>query len=270
MDHEVRDFGKDVVERSFSVPVVVDFWAEWCGPCKMLGPVLERLEGQSGGKWILAKVDTDRNEELAVRYGVRGIPNVKLFVDGKVANEFTGAMPERMVVQWLEKALPDQNRKELEHAEEPLLQGKSSDARQLLEGIISRVPDSERARVLLATILVWQDRSRAMDLVRSIEEHSPDFPLVDAIRTFDGLVQKMEHPEQLPQDAVKATYLAAIYDMNTRQFDAALNKFIDVIRTNRSYDDDGARKACIAIFKLLGEENEVTKRHRRDFSSALH
>src|SRR5512146_24625 len=131
MNHEVRDFEKDVIERSFTVPVVVDFWAEWCGPCKMLGPILERLESQSGGKWVLAKVDTDHNEDLAIRYGVRGIPNVKLFVEGKVANEFTGALPERMVVQWLEKALPDQGRKELERAELLIHQGQGEEARRL-------------------------------------------------------------------------------------------------------------------------------------------
>jgi putative thioredoxin len=270
MNHEVGDFAKDVIERSFTVPVVVDFWAEWCGPCKMLGPILERLEAQSAGKWVLAKVDTDNNQDLAVRYGVRGIPNVKLFVDGKVANEFTGALPERMVVQWLEKSLPDQSRKEIQQAEELVQQGKTLEAQGLLQGIIARTPDKEHARALLATILVWQDRSMAMDLVRAIEEHSPDFPLADAVRTFDGLVRKMEHPEVLAQDAVKGTYLAAIFDLNAKQFDSAIDKFIDVIRANRSYDNDGARKACIAIFKLLGEENDVTKRHRRDFSSALH
>jgi len=80
----------------------------------------------------------------------------------------------------------------------------------------------------------------------------------------------MDHPELLPQDSVKTTYLAAIYDMRSKQLDAALDKFIDVIRLNRYYDNDGARRACLAIFKLLGEENDVTKRHRRDFSSALH
>lgn len=270
MNHEVHDFPKDVIERSFTVPVVVDFWAEWCGPCKMLGPILERLEGQSGGRWTLAKVDTDRNQDLAVRYGVRGIPNVKLFVDGKVASEFTGALPEHKVVQWLEKALPDQNRKDLEKAEELIQQGKEQEARPMLEDLVVRVPGNERARALLATTLVWQDRSRAAELVGNIEEHSAQYALADAVRTVDGLVRKMEHPETLPQEAVKTTYLAAIYDMKALQFDSALDKFIDVIRLNRYYDGDGARKACIAIFKLLGEENEVTKRHRRDFSSALH
>jgi putative thioredoxin len=175
-----------------------------------------------------------------------------------------------MVVQWLEKALPDRNRKELEKAEQLLQQGNSVEAQRVLEGIVGQTPANEQARALLAAAVVWQDRLRAVDLVRGIEEHSAYHPLADAIRTFDGLVRTMEHPEALPQDPVKTTYLAAIFDMHARQFDSALNKFIDVIRMNRFYDQDGARKACIAIFKLLGEENDVTKRHRRDFSSALH
>lgn len=252
------------------MPVIVDFWAEWCGPCKMLGPILERLETQNGGRWVLAKVDTDKNQDLAMRYGVRGIPNVKLFVDGKVANEFTGALPERMVIQWLEKALPDKNRKELGEAEQLIQQGKQQQARPLLEGVLQRDPGNEQARVLLASTLLWHDRSRAVDLVRDVEEHAAYFPIGEAVRTFDALVGKMEHPETLPDDPVKTTYLAAIFEMKSQQFDSALDKFIDVIRMNRNYDDDGARKACLAIFRLLGEEHEVTRRHRRDFSSALH
>jgi putative thioredoxin len=269
-NHEVSDFAREVIERSHTVPVLVDFWAEWCGPCKMLGPILERLADHSDGKWVLAKVDTDRYQDLAARYGVRGIPNVKLFIDGEVADEFTGALPERMVIQWLEKALPDQNRKEIESAEQLLQQGRSAEAQRLLESIVGRAPSNEQARALLAGITVWQDRSRAVDLVGGIEEHSPYFTMADAVRTFDRLVGKMERPEDLPQDAVKTAYLAAIFEMRAKQLDSALDKFIDVIRANRYYDDDGARKACIAIFRLLGEEHEVTKRHRRDFSSALH
>ncbi|MBP1649571.1 MAG: thioredoxin, partial [Bacteroidetes bacterium] len=144
------------------------------------------------------------------------------------------------------------------------------EAQQLLETVLSRTPANEQGRALLAAILIWQDRLRAVDLVRNIQEHSTHYSLADAIRTFDELVGKMDHPELLPQDSVKTTYLAAIYDMRSKQLDAALDKFIDVIRLNRYYDNDGARRACLAIFKLLGEENDVTKRHRRDFSSALH
>ncbi len=89
---EVTNFQNDVIEKSFDKPVLVDFWAEWCAPCRMIGPILEKLADENKDSWELAKVDTDKNQEVAMKYGVRGIPNVKLFRNGEVINEFTGAL----------------------------------------------------------------------------------------------------------------------------------------------------------------------------------
>lgn len=270
MNHEITNFQADVIERSHTVPVLVDFWAEWCGPCKVLGPILERLASKNGDRWVLAKVDTDKNQDLAAQYGIRGIPNVKLFVDGKVANEFTGALPEPSVVQWLKKALPDRFRKDIEQAQKLLQQGKTADAHSLLEGIIRQDPGHEHARVLLGESLVSTDPDRATELVAGIEEHSEHFLMVDAIRTFSALANKLLHPDKLPDDPAKTGYLAALKELAAFRYDAAMEKFIEVIRTNRYYDDDGARKACIAIFRILGDEHEVTQKRRREFSSALY
>jgi putative thioredoxin len=98
-------FQKEVLDKSREKPVVVDFWAPWCGPCRILGPTLEKLARQNKGKWRLVKINSDRQPELARRYGVRGIPAVKLFVDGDVVDEFVGALPEHQVKAWLEKAI---------------------------------------------------------------------------------------------------------------------------------------------------------------------
>src|SRR6056297_2298526 len=107
MSFELNDFQKDVVEACRVKPVVIDFWAPWCGPCKQLGPVIEKLAGEAKGRWKLVKVNTDRHPELATQFNVRGIPSVKMVYEGEIIAEFTGAQPEKMIRNWLNENLPD-------------------------------------------------------------------------------------------------------------------------------------------------------------------
>lgn len=266
MQYEVKDFQKEVIERSSRIPVLVDFWAEWCGPCKILGPVLERVAAEANGGWQLAKVNTEELPDIAAQYNIRSIPNVKLFVDGKVETEFVGALPEPMVKQWLQKNIPSRHRKEIGKAEELLAAGDSAGARRLLETVVQHEPDNHKARTLLARLLIFTDRDKALALVEGIEEDSEHFDIAEAVRTFAGLSGRTD----LPDDAVKQQYLSAIQKLASSDFAGALEGFIGVIRMNRYYDDDGSRKACIAIFKILGEEHEITQKYRREFSRALY
>jgi putative thioredoxin len=194
---------------------------------------------------------------------------VKLFVDGKVVNEFTGALPERMVRQWLNASLPDPFRTELEKARSLLELGEAGQGVAVLESVLLQDREHEEARVLLAKQILPKDAVRAAELTSGIEQDSRQFPLADAIRIVRGLREKRGNPGGLPDGAARAAYLAALEHMASGDYDAALAGFIDVIRTDRHYDDDGARKACVAIFTLLGEENATTRKHRRNFSGAL-
>jgi putative thioredoxin len=270
MNHEVKDFQKEVIQRSSSVPVLVDFWAEWCGPCKILGPVLEKLAERHSNEWELKKLNTEEFPDIASQYDIRSIPNVKLFSEGSVINEFVGALPESTIEQWLRAALPDKYQHQLGEAERMVRGRRYDDARDLIEPILKEVPEHERARSLLALACLFSDRKRAVDLVAHIDESSKYAEIGETIRTFDTLISKLDDPSTLPQAAAKTSYLAAIKDLSVGLFDVALEKFIRCIREDRYYDDDGSRKACIAIFKYLGDESEIVIKHRREFGSALY
>jgi len=270
MNNEINDFTTDVIERSCKIPVLVDFWAEWCDPCRVLGPVLERLAEQAKDRWILAKLNTELHSDIAAQYGVQGIPAVKLFVDGEIVGEFVGAMPEEMIVQWLRKVLPSKHREQIKQAQQLLAEQKIRQAQKLLQKVIKAEPENHQATVLLARTYMYSDLQKALELVGDIRADSEYFDLAEALRTFGTLFQVSSQPEKLSENLVKEQYLTAIDRLRAGNFGGALEEFIEVIRHNRSYDDDGARKACIAIFKVLSEDHEITKKYRKEFSSALY
>jgi putative thioredoxin len=269
MAHDVKDFQKEVLERSQEVPVLVDFWAEWCGPCRVLSPVLERLAAKSNGKWLLAKVNTEELPKPAAEYRVQSIPNVKLFFEGKVVAEFVGALPEYLVKQWLKENVPSRHQKELRLARELIDSKKTSAAVGLLEKILADESDNQEAKVLLATVHLLENPAKSASLIGEVDD--PRYSdTAEAFSTIVRLLGLIDHPENLSESETKKTYLDAIFFLKRAEFEKALEKFIDVIRADRYYDDDGARKACVAIFKYLGEEDPITQKYRREFSSALY
>lgn len=265
---EATNFQRDVIEKSFDKPVLVDFWAEWCAPCKMIGPILEKLAEENKDNWELVKVDTDKNQEFATKYGVRGIPNVKLFRNGEVINEFTGALPEPAIKEWLKKSIPSKFADQIEHAKIILNNGDVETAKAILEDIHKGDMNNSEVKVLLAKILLFDDIKETKRLIQNIDGNLENIELAEAITTLAELLQRDQI--SFTNSEVREKYLVAIDNIRKKNFDSALTKFIAIIREDRNYDDDGARKACIAIFKVLGEDNEITLRHRRDFGSALY
>lgn len=269
MSYEVKNFEQDVIERSYNIPVLVDFWAEWCAPCRMLGPVLERLAEKYKEQWSLAKLNTEAYPEIASQYGIQGIPNVKLFVDGQAVDEFVGALPEEMIEQWLRKAMPSKYRGQINKAQHLLEQGKTRKAQKLLKKVIEEESGNLQARVVLALTYLYSDHHQALEIIENIGEGTDFDEMAGAIRTFGRLFELRERSERLPDSLVKEQYLTAIRKLRNEDYEGALEEFLAVIRRNRYYDDDGSRKACIAIFKFLGEDLEITQKYRRELSSAL-
>ncbi|NTW57327.1 MAG: thioredoxin [Chlorobiaceae bacterium] len=261
------DFQRDVLERSREIPVIVDFWAAWCGPCRVLGPVLEKLAEKHNGKWELVKINTEEHADIAKQYRIQSIPCVKLFVDGEVLDEFMGALPEYLLEEWLKKKIPSPYEKDVAAASGFMLQGEPSKARTLLEGVVHREPGNMKALSLLARLELFVDPTEALKLCAQLEHEPEHADVAVSVSTLGRLL--LLDTGLLPDDAVRERYLDAIENLKEQNLDDALEKFIGVLRENRRYDDDGSRKACIAIFRLLGEEHEITMKHRRSFDRAF-
>jgi putative thioredoxin len=267
---DVTDFRRDVIERSRSIPVLVDFWAAWCGPCRVLGPVLERLAGEAGGRWELAKVDTEAHPDVAAEYGVRGIPNVKLFVEGEVVDEFVGALPERDVRRWLEGAVPAPVAGEIEAASTALARGAWAEAARDLEALLAATPSHPRAQVLLAEALLHLDPDAVAARIERLES-DPDFSdRAQAIGALASLVVRAERPGAFPEGPARSHLLEAAAAVKRGDWARALESLIETLRLSRDYADGAAREAGRAIFMLLGHDHPIVERFHRGYSSALH
>lgn len=268
MDYEVKNFQQDVIEASHSIPVLVDFWAEWCGPCRKLGPVLEKLAKEFEGKIKLVKVDAEANPEEAMKFQIRGIPNVKLFVNGEVADEFSGAIPESKVREWIQKHLPESG--ELKLAKELLAQGKGTEALEIIEKFLVNEPQNSSALLMAAKIYLFSDPLRSAGLLGRFEPKSEDLELYDSLVLLAEMLSLADNHDKLPEGAVKGAFTEALQLLKKQEFAGALGLLIGIIRDDRYYFEDGSRKLCIAIFKYLGEEDPVTLEFRRDFGRALY
>lgn len=269
MSYDIKDFEEEVIKKSFEIPVVVDFWAEWCAPCRRLSPIIEKIAEEQKDKWVLAKVNTEEHQEAALKYKVQSIPNVKMIVEGKVVSEFMGLLPESQILDWLSKALPNPNEKSIQLAAQLIMEEKIEEAQSLLSSIIEKDPKNDHALVILAQTYLFSDYKKAYSLVENLHADSDFYTIVESIKTFYQLFNTLEDSNKLEEAKVKNDYLKAIEELKEQKFEEALEIFVDTIVRNKKYDNEGAKKACLAIFKHLGEDSSITKKYRYEFSSAI-
>lgn len=268
MNATLETFQQDVIDASFKTPVVVDFWAVWCQPCRILGPVLEKLEKEANGQWKLVKLNTEEEPELSQHFQIRSIPAVKMIREGKIVDEFIGALSEVEVRQWLEKHLPNESQNQLEMAKAMLEAGNTAKARKMLEAMVKQEPANAEARVLLAALLLPDEIDKAADLVATIADEIPLANKAQAIRTLHRLAHLKETASESKDDW--ELYRRGIAAFKKSKYAEALEAWIELVGRNRQLDDDGARKACVALFSLLGNEHELTQKYHRRFTSSLY
>ncbi len=274
-----RTFQTDVIERSREVPVVVDFWAEWCGPCRMLGPILERLAAEANGDWVLAKVDVDQNPQLAAYYGVRGIPAVKAFVDGHVADEFVGAQPEPMVRQFIQGLVPSKADRRVKAAEAAEAAGGLEKAETVYREILEEDPYHARALLGLGRVLFGQGRlEEAAETLRRVPLHEPARKDAEKLLAQIEFRQEAEAcggldacREKLAADPnnVAARYGVAMALAADGYYEDALRHLLAIVKQDRTFRDDAARRAMLAIFNILGETNPLAQEYRNKLAMAI-
>lgn len=267
MNAESINFQRDVIEASDNQAVLVDFWAPWCGPCRVIGPVLEKLSQEPGVSWRLIKVNVDENQDVAQMFRVSSIPAVKLFHKREVVGEFVGALPEGQVRAWLSENVPSEEKEAFKRALDLAEQGLRDQAVQILKTLVEQNAPDE-ARALLARLTVFENPSRAKDLIKNIELGHPAFDDAEVVRQLAQLTSMTV--DDLPDNKAKTSFAAGIEALKNNDWPVCLDSFIASMAENRSYLDDLARKACISIFKYLGDSHPVTAEFRPKFSMALY
>lgn len=269
--HEAS-FEKDVIQKSHEKPVVVDFWAAWCGPCRMLGPILERLADEPGSNFILAKVDVDANPGLAMRYGVQGIPAVKAFVDGQLAGEFVGARPEPMVRQFIDQISPSEEDRSLNSAEEFLAARRWLEAEEQYRKLIESESANGTARLGLARALLGLGEGCQAESY--LEELRTEPVPQDQVERLLTLAQYLCAFSESDDSGVELTVIESQYRhaamlIAQGNYSAGLDGLLDVLRYNKDYRDGQARMVMLGVFDLLGEVDPLTNAYRREMASVL-
>ncbi len=283
VDVTAENFDQVVLKGSHRQPVLVDYWADWCAPCRMLTPILDALADELDGKLLVAKINTEEQQELAARYNIRSLPTVKLFKSGEPVDEFMGALPESDIRAFLDRHLERESDKLLLKAETLLAQGETKQAVDLLEQARSADPDNPRTLIAYARVKVWlgdfEAAVQTLDGLPLDQQDQQDHSEVQALRArimFDQAVRDAPAMEQLRErlavnpDDSEARYQLAARQVVAEDYAAALEGFYTLLRKDRRYGDDAARKAMLQVFGLLGGSGDLITRYRAKMMGALY
>ncbi len=277
IDVSTDSFEREVIEASRQAPVLVDFWAPWCGPCRVLKPVLEKLAAEYQGKFRLAKVNSDENPELSAQYGVRSIPSVKAFVDGKLADEFLGARPESAVREFIEGLLPSPADLLRKDAMDAAAREDSDRALTLLAQAAELDPmndavHADTAEILLALGRIAEAKAAAGRLS----------PLASQDRRIGTLLAQLQFADGANADpsALEARIVGKPNDLEARlqlakalvtqrRYEPALEQLLEIIRRDRKWNDEAGRKTMLSVFDVLGGQGELVSKYRRQLAAAL-
>ncbi len=274
------DFAEKVLAKSQELPVLVDFWADWCGPCHMLMPVLQRLVDAYAGGFVLAKVNTDQEQALAAQYGVRSLPTVKLFKDGAVVDEFMGVQSEQAIRELLDRHVQRASDEQRLAAREARQAGDAERALGILREALAADADNHAVRLELADLLLERgDAGQAREHIQALPHDKRQEPAAKALLAKAGFVEVAaaapaveplaSRLETDPGDLEARHGLAAHWALAGR-YDAAMDQLLELMKRDRGFREDAGRQGLLAVFDLLGADDQRVRVYRSKMASLLY
>ncbi|MHB9030836.1 MAG: thioredoxin [Candidatus Latescibacterota bacterium] len=278
-DVNMNNFAEKVAEASYDRPVLVDFWATWCGPCKTLGPLLERVVTSYEGKIALARVNVDENRELAAQFAVKSIPTVKIVLNGAIADEFVGAIPEQEIRAIIDALAVSDVEEMLAYAAQLVEQDQFDEAESIYASILDEQPDHSGAHIGLARLHIRKGRDEeARKLLTAIPETDGRYGEAQALLgLFDflkiceqsgGLEKSLDAAGKNPGDLEMQYTLGCCYAANN-SYRPAFETFLALVKKDRQFGEGKAHKALLTLFSVVGPQDELTEEFRKKLAMEL-
>ena len=275
VDITIDNFQQVILEGSMQQPILIDFWAEWCAPCKALMPILTQLVQEYQGKFILAKINIEEQPELAAKFQVRSVPTVMLVSQGQLVDQFNGAKPESEIRAFLDPHLTNPVEQLKQQLAELIGAGQLDQALMLLQQAVTQLPEDYELQIQMARVLLQKGQATdAKAVLDNLPETEKGRPEVKGLMAGLGFAERAPDPEQLAslgdRDDSEARYLKAMHALVQADYETAVQLLMAIVRDERSYQEGIANKTLLEVFSLLGESNPLVIQTRRKLFTLMY
>jgi putative thioredoxin len=269
IDVTEANFENEVIAYSHQIPVVVDFWATWCAPCRVLGPMLEKLARESQGAFRLAKIDVDQNPNLAERFKVRSIPAVKAFRDGRIITEFTGAIPEPRLRDFVQSFAPGEDNLAIEKGKSFITSGDIKEAETVFRAILEKNPQEPKAKLgLLKSMLLQGKGNESLAIIQNFPA-SRELSSAEMLKPLALALVDFDLQRSFYDDPLEAAYANCFRLIRRGNLEASMDGLLEILRQNKNYNNGEAKKVFVSMLEFFYDDNPVARQYRNELASIL-